>query len=101
MRRTLGTLAVGLLLAGCATAPAPSYIKEVTTLGQVDMTGLVCRTDQVTGSMQKKTYCASPEAWAKYDARMAQKNDDLFAYNRSQTNVVDIFRRGRMASPLN
>jgi hypothetical protein len=84
--RTVATaLIAAAILAGCATTPAALYNKEVTTLGQVDMTGLVCRTDQVTGSIRKKTYCASPEMWARYDARMRDQSDAIYDISRSAT----------------
>jgi hypothetical protein len=80
-----GIFAAGTLLAGCATAPTPLYTKTNTTLGQVDMTGLVCRREVSTKSRKPETVCASPEQWAAFDKRMQTKNDQIFAAIRRES----------------
>lgn len=88
---TLG-LAVAAMAPGCSIAPA--YTKTVTTLGEVDTTGLVCRRSKPTGSSIPKTICASQAAWDKRDAdeeaASARMHDDA-----SRHTNVDPFGRNR------
>jgi hypothetical protein len=71
-RRLILGLATLALAAGCATT-RPVVSRTETTLAQVDMTGLVCRYEAPTGSNMKRSVCASPDQWKKYDeANQAQ-----------------------------
>ncbi len=62
-----------VLLASCATILAACASHPVTrtqtTLGEVNMEGLECRRENQPGSSIGRSYCTSPEAWAKYDAK--------------------------------
>lgn len=53
-------------LTGCASH---SITRTQTTLGEVDMNGLECRRENQPGSSIGRSYCTSPEAWAKLDAK--------------------------------
>ena len=89
MLRTGFVLLAGLALAGCIT---PTITKRITTLGQVDMTNMVCRREVLTGSNSPKTTCASKEDWAAYDERQAAVSQALFESARQLPNV-DKFNR--------
>lgn len=84
----LGVLAAASLGA-CTTKPAIS--RTTATLGEVDMTGLVCRQEKPIDSNQKRTVCASPEAWAAYDKRMIEHSEAFFDEQVRQANT-DQFR---------
>jgi hypothetical protein len=73
-----------LALAGCVT---PSVTKEVTTLGEVDMTDMVCRREVPTGSNHGHTVCAHAKDWAAYDKRQAAASEAFFDYTRGLPNV--------------
>lgn len=79
------------LAAGCVT---PSVNKQVTTLGQVDMTGMVCRRAAPTGSSLPKTVCATQAAWDREDARAIAFSEKLHEESNRQTNT-DPFGRMR------
>lgn len=89
MTRTGLAIFTALALSGCVT---PLATKTVTTLGEVDMTNMVCRRETPVGTAMPKTMCASPEAWAAYDKRQAAASEGLFAYARELPNV-DKFNR--------
>ncbi|MBI1358943.1 MAG: hypothetical protein GC155_01530 [Alphaproteobacteria bacterium] len=89
MSRKLWIALTGLVLAGCVT---PSYTKKVTTLGQVDMTGLECRRVQPIDSHAQRTMCATPASWAKYDRKQIAASEEFFAATRNLPNV-DKFNR--------
>lgn len=76
-----------IAVAGCSTQP--TVRKTVTTLGEVDMTGMECRREGVTGSMRSETVCASPETWAVYDAKQRAETDALLAQQRVGYNAFD------------
>lgn len=77
-------LLAAFVAAACST---PAVTREVTTLGQVDLTGLECRTESQIDSHLAKTFCATPSAWKKWDRKMAQQTDDLFKEAGKTTNV--------------
>ncbi len=79
-----------LALAGCVT---PTTTKRITTLGEVDMTNMVCRREVPTGSSKPKTTCARAEDWAAYDKREAAASEAFFDAWRQLPNV-DKFNRG-------
>ena len=83
--------AAAALASGCAT---PSVNKQVTTLGQVDMTGMVCRRAVPIGSSLPKTVCATQAAWNKQDARALAFSEQLHDQSNRQTNT-DPFGRMR------
>lgn len=89
LRSGLAFLAA-LALAGCVT---PTTTKKVMTLGEVDMTNMVCRREVPTGSNHGRTVCARPEDWAAYDKRQAAASEAFFDYSRGLPNV-DKFNRG-------
>jgi hypothetical protein len=67
--------ALALLAAGCAAGS--TVTRTSTTLGEVDMKGLECRRQPRIDSLLGETICASPEAWAEFDARERGKVDDI------------------------
>src|SRR5882672_4531042 len=83
--------AVAALASGCTT---PSVNKQVTTLGQVDMTGMVCRRAAPTGSSLPKTICATQAAWDRSDAQAIAFSEQLHDESNRQTNT-DPFGRMR------
>jgi len=84
----LSAVAVG----GCATSPTVS--KERMTLGEARIEGMECRRTAPIGSLFKRTVCASPEAWAQFDAERRSETDLLFDKARSMQNV-DKFGRSQ------
>ena len=89
MARTGWLFLAALALAGCVTPPT----KRITTLGEVDMTNMVCRHEVPTGSTKAKTTCARAEDWAAYDKREAAASEAFFDASRQLPNV-DKFNRG-------
>lgn len=90
MARTLWILVTALAVTGCVT---PSYTKQVTTLGEVDMTGLQCRRVDPIDSHMQRTMCATPASWAKYDRKQIAASEAFFSATRTMANV-DKFNRG-------
>jgi hypothetical protein len=84
MMRTGLAFIAALALAGCVT---PTTSKRVTTLGEVDMTNMICRRETLTGTTLPKTTCAHAEDWAAYDKRQAAASEGLFEYARQLPNV--------------
>jgi hypothetical protein len=87
-----GCAAMAALAPGCATKP--SFTRTVTTLGEVDMTGMVCRRSAPAGSHIPQTVCASQATWDRQDAAEAAASARLRDDGNRQTNV-DQFGRGR------
>ena len=75
MRGTLAALALAVGLGACTLTPSVTRTKA--TLGEVDMTGLDCRTDRPIDSNLPRTICASAQSWAAYDRQQAEKADRL------------------------
>ena len=69
-----------VLLTACATPHAITRTK--TTLGQVDMAGLECRSDKQPGSNISRSICATPAACAKDDATGAAQAKAVLDRNR-------------------
>ncbi len=74
-----------LVAAGCAIQPTITHTRS--TLGEVDMTGMVCRTEKPVGSNSQQTVCASREAWARYDANGLAQANRLLDDAKESTNV--------------
>ena len=87
-------LALGCCLVAAGCAATPSYTKTVTTLGEVDTSGLVCRRARPVGSSIPKTICTSQAAWDRQDAAEAQASERMRDAANRQTNV-DQFGRSR------
>ena len=80
---------VGLLLVGATTLSAcasHSVSRTRTTLGQVNMEGLECRRENEPGSIIGRSYCASPEAWATYDAKEKAQSKALLDRSHDEVN---------------
>lgn len=78
---------IGLTWAAVATLAAcasHSITRTHTTLGEVDMDGLECRSGKQPGSSIGRSYCATPEAWASYDAKEKAQSRALLDRNRDQ-----------------
>jgi hypothetical protein len=86
------SLALAALACGCTATP--TYTRTVTTLGEVDTTGLVCRRGQPTGSSIPRTICASQAAWDKQDAAEAAASARMHDEDSRHANV-DPFGRTR------
>lgn len=91
MRFTHCATALALALTACAAAPAVQ--KTSTILGEVDLTGLECRRETPIGANIPRTVCASPEAWAAYEARAADHARRQIDEADRYTNVFQ-FGRG-------
>ena len=87
-----GLVAMAALAFGCSATP--SYTRTMTTLGEIDTTGLVCRRSPPTGSSIPKTICASQAAWDRQDAADAAASARMHEDASRHTNV-DVFGRNR------
>jgi hypothetical protein len=92
MIKRLSFAAVALMTAGCATEP--TVTKERMTLGEARIEGMECRRTTPIGTTFKRTICASPEAWARFDAERLAETGLLFDKARSLQNV-DKFGRSQ------
>lgn len=73
------------LVAGCSLTP--SVKKQTMTLGEIDMSNLVCRRDTPPDSNVPRTICASPQSWAAFDENRRRETDDILAEGRKHANV--------------
>jgi hypothetical protein len=83
IRICLAAIAVALT-AGCSTTP--SVTKQRMTLGEANIEGMECRREKPIGTNRPRTVCASPEAWAAFDAQAAYESDLAFQKARSGAN---------------
>lgn len=72
-------------LSACSTAPIVS--REKMTLGEANIEGMECRREKDIETNIPRTICASPEAWARFDARRRQESSDLLAEGRKLPNT--------------
>jgi hypothetical protein len=84
MNRISWACVAGLALAGCALAPAVT--KQRMTLGEAGISGLECRRVLPIGTNQKKTICASPQAWKQIDEKDKAESDLMFQAARGNSN---------------
>jgi hypothetical protein len=91
MTRTLLIVSTVVLLSGCTATPL--ITKERMTLGEANISGMECRRETSVRSSMPKTTCASPELWAKYDARENEKTELFFGGIRDGDNRM--LGRGR------
>jgi hypothetical protein len=82
-----------LSLLALASCLAPSTTKKITTLGEIDMTDMVCRRAVPIGTSMPKTICARQADWAKYDERQIAASERMQDLLREQPNV-GAFNRG-------
>lgn len=75
--------------AGCATQV---IAKDRMTLAEADIGGMECRKETPIGTNKARTICASPEAWAKFDAKQKQEAEYDMESVRSG-HYVNAFRR--------
>jgi len=81
---TVGLLALCATgLTGCASH---SITRTQTTLGEVNMDGLECRRENQPGSSIARSYCTSPEAWAKHDAKERAQSASLLNRGSDEDN---------------
>lgn len=84
MRTVLVLTAALAAVAACSTTPSVS--KQRMTLGEANISGMECRREKPPGTNMPRTVCASPEAWAKFDAAARYENDLAFQKARSGAN---------------
>ncbi|MBU6319328.1 MAG: hypothetical protein KGS00_06710 [Alphaproteobacteria bacterium] len=85
MNKPLVFAGLSLLAAGCAATP--QVTRETMTLGEAGIEGMECRRETIIGSSFKRTICASPETWARYDAQKRQEAERYMDSPRQQSNV--------------
>lgn len=78
------------LLTACAASPLITRTR--TTLGEVNMEGLECRGDKPPGSSISRNICATPEAWAKYEADGAAESKAMLDRNRDLEDNRRLYR---------
>lgn len=76
---------LGVLVSGCSLTP--TVTKQTMTLGEVDMSNLVCRRDTPPDSNVPRTICASAESWAAFDSNRLRETDEILAEGRKHANV--------------
>jgi hypothetical protein len=87
MIRTCLAAAAALGLGACAGITTPTITHTSSTLGETDMTGLVCRQEVPIGSNRPQTVCASPTAWAEYDRQQQARAERMLDDASQGTNV--------------
>jgi hypothetical protein len=76
--------ASAMALAGCANTPAVT--RTTARLGDVDMTGMECRTERPIASNLQRTVCARPEEWAALDKKEQTQSEELLDYLQTGGN---------------
>ena len=78
--RRLAALAplAALGLAACSTQPAITSERTTLTPAQIAEMGLECRKETALGTTIPRNVCASPAAWARYDADGADDTQRVF-----------------------
>lgn len=85
MARSIVRIGLAVAFATTLSACASHSISRTrTTLGEVNMEGLECRNEKQPGSSIGRSYCASPESWASYDAKEKAHSNALLDRNRDQ-----------------
>lgn len=87
MIRTCLFAAAAVALGACASVTTPAIVHTSSTLGETDMTGLVCRQEVPIGSNRPQTVCASPTAWAEYDRQQQARAERMLDDASRSTNV--------------
>lgn len=85
MRMLLAPALCAAVLAACSTTPLVT--REKMTLGQANIEGMECRQEKAIDTNIPRTICASPQAWARFDARRRQESADLMAESKKYANV--------------
>lgn len=85
MIRFLAVAGLAFTAAGCAVSP--QITRETMTLGEAGIEGMECRRETIIGSSFKRTICAAPETWARYDEQKRLEADRYIEAPRQQSNV--------------
>ena len=85
MNRLLMLAGLAVMTAGCSATP--QVTRESMTLGEAGIEGMECRRETVIGSSFKRTICAAPETWARFDAQKRQEAERYMDSPRQQSNV--------------
>jgi hypothetical protein len=80
-----GIGASAIAVSACSTTPLVT--RETMTLGEANIEGMECRKDRPPDTNIPRMICASPEAWAAFDARRRRETEDLLAEGRKYANV--------------
>lgn len=80
-----GVGAAAAALAACSTTP--TITKERMTLGEANIDGMECRREKAPDTNIPRTICASPQAWAVFDAERRRETEELMAEGRKYANV--------------